>query len=93
MNLLSHSLLIVLLSVAVSGCGTSVVSSTPRQVIVESQTMDAHEAQRLADIECAKNSRYAKMTLEAGYWEWNYTFECVESQFGPDHNRGRQRVS
>ena len=93
MNLMSRSLLIVLLGVTVSGCGTSVISSTPRQVIVESQMMDAQEAQRLANIECAKNSRYAKMTLEAEYWEWNYTFECVESQFRPDHNRGRQRVS
>jgi hypothetical protein len=78
MNLLSLSLLIVLLGVAVSGCGTSVISSNPRQVIVESQMMDAKEAQRLADSECAKNKRYAKMTLKADYWERNYTFECVE---------------
>lgn len=59
------------------GC-TSVVSSNPRQVIVESQMMDAKEAQRLADHECAKHMRYAKMTIKADYWERNYTFECIE---------------
>ena len=78
MNLISLPRLIVLLGVAVSGCGTSVVSSNPRSVIVESQMMDAKEAQRLADIECAKHTRYAKMTFKADYWERNYTFECVQ---------------
>lgn len=78
MNLNRLSLIIVLLGVTVSGCGTSVISSTPRQVIVESQMMDAQKAQQLADDECAKHKRYAKMTFKADYWERNYTFECVE---------------
>ena len=40
--------------------------------------MDAKEAQKLADAECAKHKRYAKMTIKADYWERNYTFECVD---------------
>lgn len=63
---------------AMSGCATSVVSSNPRNVMVESQSMDAKEAQRLADEECAKYKRNAKMTIKADYWDRNYVFECVE---------------
>lgn len=40
--------------------------------------MDAKEAQRLADAECAKYKRYAKMTIKADYWDRNYSFECIE---------------
>ena len=36
------------------------------------------EAQRLADLECLKNQRYAKMVIKADSSERNYTFECVE---------------
>ena len=59
-------------------CSTSVVSSNPRNVVVESQSLNAAEAQRLADIECDKHHRYAKMTIKGGYWDRHYTFECVE---------------
>jgi len=65
------------LLVGLVGC-TSVVSSNPRQVIVESQMMNAPEAQRLADAECAKHQRFAKLTMKADYWERNYLFDCVQ---------------
>ncbi len=70
--------IIVLIFGTLNGCATSVVSSNPRNVVVESQLMDAKEAQKLADAECAKHKRYAKMTIKADYWERNYTFECVD---------------
>jgi hypothetical protein len=60
-----------------TGC-TSVVSSNPRQVIVESQMMNAPKAQQLAESECAKQKRYAVMTGKADYWERNYIFSCVD---------------
>lgn len=65
-------------AIALSGCSTSVVSSNPRNVVVESQSLNASEAQRLADAECLKHKRYAKMTIKGDYWDRNYTFECVE---------------
>ena len=68
----------LVLSLMVAGCATSVLSANPRQVIVESQMMDAQKAQALADAECAKHKRYARMTLKADYWERNYTFECID---------------
>lgn len=68
----------IVITLLLCGCATSVVSSNPRSVLVESQNMDAKEAQRLADAECAKHNRHAKMTLKADYWERNYSFDCVE---------------
>lgn len=60
------------------GCATHVISSNPRNVVVESNMMDAGEAQRLADAECAKHKRIAKMTLKPYGADHTYTFECVE---------------
>ena len=78
LNYLKLPVLVALIIGTLSGCATSVVSSNPRNVVVESQSMDAKEAQRLADAECAKHKRYAKMTIKADYWERNYTFECID---------------
>lgn len=60
------------------GCSSSVVSSNPRNVVVESQSLDAAASQKLADAECKKHKRYAKMTIKGDYWDRNYTFDCVE---------------
>lgn len=65
---------------ALLGCVTHVVSTNPRNVIVESKSLDAVEAQRLADIECSKYESYAKMTLKPDRprLDFNYVFECVK---------------
>jgi len=75
---LTGALFLGLVAMSLSGCSTSVVSSNPRNVVVESQSLNAKEAQRLADAECSKHNRYAKMTIKGDYWDRNYTFECVE---------------
>jgi hypothetical protein len=74
----SGLMLIGIVTSALGGCSTSVISSNPRNVVVESQSLNAAEAQRLADAECQKHNRYAKMTIKGDYWDRNYTFECVE---------------
>jgi len=74
----SGLILIGIVTSALAGCSTSVISSNPRNVVVESQSLNAAEAQRLADAECQKYNRYAKMTIKGDYWDRNYTFECVE---------------
>lgn len=71
-------LLGIALSFILCGCTTHVVSSNPRSVLVESAWLNAKEAQRLADAECAKHGRYAKMTLKADYTEQTYSFDCVD---------------
>lgn len=74
----SGLILIGVVTSALGGCSTSVISSNARNVVVESQSLNAAEAQRLADAECQKHNRYAKMTNKGDYWDRNYTFECVE---------------
>ncbi|MNJ51456.1 hypothetical protein D3C77_467600 [compost metagenome] len=73
-----QAVLAVIFTLGLVGCTTSVVSSNPRSVVVESQALDAAEAQRLADTECQKHHRYAQMTIPGGYWNRHYTFACVE---------------
>jgi hypothetical protein len=60
------------------GCETTVISANPRQVIVKSSELDAKESQRLAEAECGKHQRYARMSLKASNIDPNYTFDCVE---------------
>ncbi|MNE66568.1 hypothetical protein D3C80_1621240 [compost metagenome] len=72
------TMFIGLAAMNISGCSTVLVSSNPRNVVVESQSLNAREAQTLADTECLKHNRYAKMTIKGDYWDRHYTFECVE---------------
>ena len=69
--------LIILASLLLSACATQVVSSDPRSVIVESQSLNAAEAQKQANAECQKHGKYAMMTAKAGYWDRNYVFACI----------------
>lgn len=80
-----RSTTVIMLSVAflVAGCPTHVVSSDDRRVVVESQSLEPNEAQRLADAECAKSRRVATMISKAGYWDRNYIYECVLSDLPP----------
>ncbi|HKY73487.1 MAG TPA: hypothetical protein VJL88_16315 [Nitrospira sp.] len=61
-----------------TGCETTVISANPRQVIVKSSELDAKESQRLAEAECGKHQRYARMSLKATNIEPHYTFDCIE---------------
>lgn len=74
----SGLMLIGIIAITLGGCSTSIVSSNPRNVVVESQSLNAKEAQKLADAECSKHNRYAKITIKGDYWDRHYTFECVE---------------
>lgn len=69
---------LVLSAMVLAGCATQVVSSNPRSVVVESQSMDAGKAQSLANAECAKHGLFARMTTKADYWDRNYIFECIK---------------
>ena len=60
------------LSLILLGCETTVISANPRQVIVKSSELDAKESQRLAEAECGKHQRYARMSLKATNIDPNY---------------------
>lgn len=61
-----------------SGCAAKVISSSPRTVVVHSEGMDTAGSQTLADKECAKYQRYAKVTARPTYWLREYVFDCVQ---------------
>jgi len=73
-----HKYLFLTPLLLVFGCATHVVSSSPRSVVVESQSLNAAEAQTQADQECAKYKKFAQMTSKGNYWERNYIFTCVD---------------
>lgn len=83
--------LIVLIGIGVllQGCGPSaqVKFSSENHVTVESYSLDAAKAQQLADAECAKYHRRAKIAHKASPHgtstiddERDYVFACVEEQ-------------
>lgn len=64
-----------------SGCAATVTSSTPRSVIVDAgrpPNLNGASAQRLADAECAKHSRFARMSGRPNPGSNDYVFDCVE---------------
>ena len=60
-----------------TGCGTTTIHSDQYGVVTDSFTPNATESQRIADAECAKYHRVAKMTSGANAYSRNVTFECV----------------
>lgn len=60
-----------------SACAAKVVTANPRSVVVESQGMNTAESQSLADKECAKYQKYAKMAARPTYWLREFVFDCV----------------
>ncbi len=73
-------LMVVVLSVAVAGCGPSIKRSSPNHVIVESYQMNDAKAQQVADAECAKYHRRASLTLKPTPREdgRDYIFACMD---------------
>jgi hypothetical protein len=77
--------MVFVLSVALAGCTTTVKSSSPNHVTVESYQMNHSKAQKLADIECAKYYRHARLTLEPtledthrGRDARSFIFACID---------------
>lgn len=61
-------------AVALVGCGASVQNSNPRSVTIHA--VGSKQAQPLADQECAKHGRYARLAGVPS--DFNYLFHCVE---------------
>lgn len=80
-------IIMLLVAFVIVGCPTHLVSSDERSVVVESQSLKVDEAQKIADAECAKNQRSAKMTSKGSYWDSNYVFECIPSDM-PSNKTG-----
>lgn len=69
-------LFIICIVLCVSGCATpSVYSSNPRSVVISTFLMDASQAQSVADGECKKYGRFARLSGELGGHKLAY--DCV----------------
>lgn len=62
------------LAIALVGCGASVQNSNPRSVTI--YAIGPKHAQPLADQECAKYGRYARLAGSPS--DLNFLFHCVE---------------
>ena len=73
---------VLLCIVAVSGYSTvrpSVESSTPRSVVIEAGVQYADDATVLAQQECQKHDRHARLRSDKqDIIGWVWTYDCVE---------------
>lgn len=65
-------------AVLLSGCAVEVISSSPRTVVVRAGDARIKESQDLADKECAKHSRYARLAQRPTSDTAEFIFDCVE---------------
>ena len=62
----------------VSGCATEVISSNARSVTISAIWVKKEEAFRLAQSECNKFNRTARLVLSPVEFNNLWTFDCVE---------------
>lgn len=63
-------------ALALSGCAsTKVMSSSDETVVVRAMGANVAEAQQLADQECAKNNKRARLSMKANALQ--YVYSCV----------------
>lgn len=65
-------------SVLATGCAAQVVSSSPRSVIVKGRPSDAGEAHKLAEAECRKHGRFARLSEGPRDYVPHFVFDCVQ---------------
>lgn len=67
-----------LAAVLLAGCAAHVVSSSPRTVVIAGAWNRVAEAQTLADAECGKHKRFARLVSKPRVGENQHLFDCVE---------------
>lgn len=77
---MKNTIILATLCVLLAGCAATVTSSTPRSIVVNAGSRnDSAGAQRLAQQECQKHGRHARMTGRPMPYVTNeFTFDCVE---------------
>ena len=67
----------VCLLVFLGGCAAKVVSSGPRTVVISAGDARVQEAQNMADNECAKHGRFARMITRPSAISDQFLFDSV----------------
>ena len=68
--------ILIVVTLLLTGCAAQVISSSERTVIVKARVQDVAEAQKIADSECAKYNRHARLSIKATINQ--YVYDCVE---------------
>lgn len=68
---------IAIASFALAGCAAKLVSSSPRTVVISAGDARVQEAQDMADKECSKHGRFARMIGKPSPSSDQFTFDCV----------------
>lgn len=67
----------LLAAALLAGCSAKVIDSNPRTVMVNAGQADAAGALRLANAECAKHGRYARLNTKPTV-DRQWVFDCVQ---------------
>lgn len=70
--------LAVFLAALCAGCATEVVSTSLRTVVVRGLTADYADAQKLADAQCAKHGRFARLAARRSKDLEEFVYDCVQ---------------
>jgi hypothetical protein len=70
-------MILAAVTVALSGCAAKLVSTSPRTVVISAGDARVQEAQDMADKECAKHGRFARMIGKPSPTSDQFTFDCV----------------
>ena len=60
----------------ITGCAAQLISSSERTVVIRAGSAQAAESQKVADEECKKHGRHARLSLKPTPNEFIY--DCVE---------------
>lgn len=61
-----------------AGCAAQVVSSSPRTVVVRAPDNSIAESQQLADAECKKHNRFARLIERPSPTSDKFVYDCVQ---------------
>ena len=69
--------IIAIASFILAGCAAKLVSTSPRTVVISASDVFVQESQDMADKECAKHGRFARMIGKPSPTSDQFTFDCV----------------
>jgi len=68
----------IAVAIFLSGCAAQVVSSSARTVVVRGPSKAYAESQKLADSECKKHDRFARLVDRPSPTNNSFIFDCVQ---------------
>lgn len=63
--------------VALAGCAAKVVSTSPRSVVISAGDARVQESQDMAEKECGKHGRHARLVARPSATSDQFTYDCV----------------